>query len=427
MIMKARYVLISLAIVTLLGACSREEKDLFDKSAAQRAQVALDNAFSILTEETNGWEMIYFANPESEGYNLIMEFDANGRVSATAKNATTTNNKILTDESTWAVKNDNGPILTFDTYNKVFHAWSDPRDDGDGLLGDYEFLILHADANHVKLKGKKHSAYCYLYPMESGKTPATYFAEIEATRTRFVGNGNLFHAVTPDGECLLNNGSSGVFYRSQVGEKPAEEDPELYPFGIRTGGIQLSLPLPEAPDTWYALSGSVFANDNSSTIFTASPAAYFGEYTEIAAGAWVVNLEDINDISKQAIDAVNAALKKAYSTNKKAAIKSLAFSQKDNGFVLTLGYLGTSSSKATEMDYLYSFEQQSGSVRLNYLEPADENAQKVLAAFPSLEPLFKSLNGTFALAAGDAVNPTLGMKMTENSNSSVWFNITGKK
>ena len=65
MIMKARYVLISLAIVTLLGACSREEKDLFDKSAAQRAQVALDNAFSILTEETNGWEMIYFANPRA--------------------------------------------------------------------------------------------------------------------------------------------------------------------------------------------------------------------------------------------------------------------------------------------------------------------------------------------------------------------------
>ena len=154
--MKAKYIVLVIALAGVFCACNRDEKDLFDEQAAIRAQKALENAYDILTAPANGWEMLYFANPESAGYNVIVTFNENGSVTATAKNKATTANKIQTDSSsTWGVISDYGPILTFDTYNKVLHAWADPQDDGDGLLGDYEFLILHADANYVKLKGKK--------------------------------------------------------------------------------------------------------------------------------------------------------------------------------------------------------------------------------------------------------------------------------
>ena len=140
--MKAKYlVLIGLFAATMV-ACSRDEESLFEKPAAQRAQEAIENAFDVLTSNEAGWEMAYFPNLEAsaKGYNMVLKFNKNGNVSATAKNSSTTMNKIMTDTaSTWAVKSDYGPILTFDTYNDVFHAFSDPQDNGAGLLGDYEF------------------------------------------------------------------------------------------------------------------------------------------------------------------------------------------------------------------------------------------------------------------------------------------------
>ena len=145
--MKAKYLVIIGLLAATFVACSRDEESLFEKPAAIRAQEAIKEAFDVLTSQEAGWEMAYFPNLEADakGYNMVLKFNKNGNVSVSAKNATTTANKIVTDTaSTWAVKSDYGPILTFDTYNDVFHAFSDPKGDGAGLLGDYEFLILKA-------------------------------------------------------------------------------------------------------------------------------------------------------------------------------------------------------------------------------------------------------------------------------------------
>ena len=145
--MKTKYLLLIGLFAATMVACSRDEESFFDKPAAERAQEAIENAFDVLSSNETGWEMAYFPNLEADakGYNMVLKFNKNGNVSVTAKNSTTTGNKIMTDTaSTWAVKSDYGPILTFDTYNDVFHAWADPKEDGAGLLGDYEFLILSA-------------------------------------------------------------------------------------------------------------------------------------------------------------------------------------------------------------------------------------------------------------------------------------------
>lgn len=421
--MKAKYLLIGIALASALCACTRDEDSLFDKSAAERAQEALDNTNAILTTAENGWEMLYFANPASTGYNLILEFDEDGSVTATAKNSTTTGNKIMTDVSTWDVKLDYGPILTFDTYNKVLHAWADPRGDGDGLLGDYEFLILHADANYIKLKGKKHSAYCYLYPLEAGKSVADYYTELEAAGKKLCNNGNIFHLSARDKEYLLHDGSTGIFTLTELGEVPDAETADIYPFAIRRNGIQLCYPFLDLNDTGYELDGSVLRSAKSS-IAPAVPTTYFTEYVTLAGGAWVIDIEDINQTSKDAITDVTNALKKAYSSNKKAGVQGLRFRQLDDAVVLTLGFYG-SSSKVTEMNYIYAMESQNDKLQLTYSAPADENAQKVLAAFPTLEPLLNTLNGTFVATTSDALNPTTGIRL-ENSAASTWFKATGK-
>ena len=153
-----KIIFILLAAVVLMG-CNRDEKSLFDKSAAERAEEAITNGNNYLVTAEHGWEMLYFANTESRGYHMLITFKKNGQAIITAKNTLTTKDKIVTDtESTWELISDYGPVLSFNTYNTVLHAWSDPQNDGDGYLGDYEFLILSSSADEIQLKGKKHSA-----------------------------------------------------------------------------------------------------------------------------------------------------------------------------------------------------------------------------------------------------------------------------
>ena len=422
--MKAKYLVIGLALVSVLGACSRDEESLFDKSAAERSQEALDNANAVFPGAVNGWEMLYFANTESRGYNVLVQFNANGRVVATAKNSATTGNAIVTDStSTWQVKLDYGPILTFDTYNDVLHAWADPRNDGDGLLGDYEFLILKATPEFIKLKGKKHSSYCYLYPLKEPVEAANYFAEVEAMQKALFDQGNLLHFKTTSGEFLLHDGSEGIFSLTALGEVPDEEALEIYPFATRRNNLQFMVSAREG-DLSLELKGSSLAGETSQ-IFASSPITYFTEYAQICSGAWKIDIADINDSTKNAIAVMDEALKAKYTKNKKkASVQGLRFKKVDGNVVLVFSYIGN-STKANDIDFDFEIAEQNGSLKLTYQKPTNTAAENVVTAFPMVEDLLKTLNGVYAIQTDNALNPTTGMRLIENSNSAVWFNLTG--
>lgn len=422
--MKTKYILLGIVLACVFSACNRDEKSLFEKSAAERAVAALSNAQNVFVSPANGWEMLYFPNPESSGENILLTFDTNGKVEAITKSAAATNNRLVSDSSTWEVMNDYGPILTFNTYNKVLHAWADPKQDGDGLLGDYEFLILQADADYVKLKGKKHSAYSYMYPMKSAMSATDYYAEKDAMNNKLFGNSNLLHVKLGSGEYLLHGGQTGIFLLTNLGEVPNVEEPEMYPLAVTLSGIQLMVPIREHTDTKLEFKNGTLSG-SATKIFASTPVKYFSEYIELAEGRWAIDINDINDDVKVLIETVNADLKKAYKSNKKASVQGMKIKPVENGYVLLFSYLGNSSKTATEMNYTFNVNSNGSSISLEYVGPADDNAQKVIAAFPNLVPLFESLNGTYSLSAKEAINPTLGIKITENSNSEKWFNITG--
>ncbi|MCQ2331093.1 MAG: DUF4302 domain-containing protein, partial [Paludibacteraceae bacterium] len=185
--MKTKYILLVVATLIVFAGCSRDEESLFSSSASERLQAALSNAEKTLVAPANGWEMLYFPNPESAGYPVLLKFNANEQVYAATSNPQTTGNKFINDEkSTWSIKADYGPILSFDTYNVVMHAWADPRTDGDGYLGDYEFLILEVSDQCIRLKGKKHEAYVTMYPMPVDLSWEDYFKQVQAERDLIV-------------------------------------------------------------------------------------------------------------------------------------------------------------------------------------------------------------------------------------------------
>ena len=229
--MKKTYIIL-LALTMVFAACSRDEDSLFEKSAAQRVEEALTNATDILTHAENGWEMLYFPNQANAGYTVLLKFDEHGQVIAASRNPQTTKNAYKEDNnSTWAIRADYGPILSFDTYNDVMHAWADPQKDGDGYLGDYEFLILEATPQKVRLKGKKHEAYCEMYPMPKNASWTGYFDDVYTLRDLLVtkNNGAEFNFVSGSTTTRMTY-SDGIMIQDL-------ENGIIYPFVIRPGKV----------------------------------------------------------------------------------------------------------------------------------------------------------------------------------------------
>jgi hypothetical protein len=164
-----------------LQSCLKDEEDVFDKSAAERMDDALTEYQTVLTAAPNGWLMEYYPEEDQAigGYTYLCSFNASGEV--TVASEITTRNHQSGDQITSLYKliADQGPVLSFDTYNEVFHYFSEPSgSDVDGYAGDYEFIILKADQDSVIMKGKKYANRIVMTPLAEGTDWSEYLQQI---------------------------------------------------------------------------------------------------------------------------------------------------------------------------------------------------------------------------------------------------------
>lgn len=212
-------------ILTLsLTACAPSEvDDLFDENPAVR----LDNAIKNYTElfQSNGgrWLMQYFCSASEPGYNYIMTFHNDGTVDISTKNSEVNGGAFITDKSLWEVVSDYGPVLSFNTYNKAFHVFSNPEIElgtsgtssstyGKGHEGDYEFVIISADNDQVKLRGKKTAITIIMRRLSAEEAPTDedYFANLTTVlNSTFSNRINNYILTTASGKRYICNGDGG--------------------------------------------------------------------------------------------------------------------------------------------------------------------------------------------------------------------------
>ena len=140
--------IVALAVVSMtVASCSREEDHIWEQSAAERLDAARSADLEILCAATNGWEMLYFTESDFRGVNFLLKFADNGSVTVATRNADT-GNAYQEETSAYDVITDDGPVLSFNTYNSLLHRYADPdpdqtqQTDGVGEGGDYEFKIM---------------------------------------------------------------------------------------------------------------------------------------------------------------------------------------------------------------------------------------------------------------------------------------------
>lgn len=176
-----KYLMVS-AVVAGLCSCTNEVEEIFPESSANRIDAALSDVQNILIGPANGWLMEYFPGSAQlfGGFNVLMQFTFDGNVTVESESK-----PGVTATSTYTLKQSAGAVLSFDTYNSVFHYYSDPEAPGGGtagygMEGDFEFLIISATPEEILLKGKKSGSYARMTPMSTSYKWDEYLAEIKA-------------------------------------------------------------------------------------------------------------------------------------------------------------------------------------------------------------------------------------------------------
>ncbi|HXK75300.1 MAG TPA: DUF4302 domain-containing protein [Bacteroidaceae bacterium] len=203
---------------TLFVGCTPEQDEIFDESAAQRIESNIKDIVETLEGSPNGWQMDLFTG--TFGTNVMVKF-ADGKVTASDYLVHDADEQ---SESLYSVIQNGGPVLTFNTFNEIFHAYSDPIEPGasygnnEGLGADFEFVVLSYSQDEIILRGLKHRRLCRLVRQPETTTWAetlgayqTMQSNIGAPMYEFYYNGELVPGTSSlSGNSLVSNRTEAI-------------------------------------------------------------------------------------------------------------------------------------------------------------------------------------------------------------------------
>lgn len=159
----------------LLQSCLKDQEDIFDTPSSIRMQEVLDNAKRVLTSSELGWAFDYYPdrNQSYGGYVYTVKFDSK-EVTAGFELA-----PGKTESSLYKLTNDNGPALSFDSYNTLLHFFATPSSGAyEGMDGDFEFIIMSVTDDLITLRGKRTANTMYMRRLT--KDPVEYINAVSA-------------------------------------------------------------------------------------------------------------------------------------------------------------------------------------------------------------------------------------------------------
>lgn len=143
----------------IMASCMKNQEDYFDQSSSERLQGTMSQVKQLLRSSEYGWEFEYYPGSSLEygGIVYVMRFDS----------LTVDVSCSLIPDSTettyYRIGNDSGPVLTFDTYNRLFHYFSTPNSgEYEAKGGEFEFVVKELSDTLITLYGKKTRNTMYL-------------------------------------------------------------------------------------------------------------------------------------------------------------------------------------------------------------------------------------------------------------------------
>ena len=170
-----KFLLYIMGVISMLSfqSCLHDDKELFDESAAERLEHATEETKQILESSTSGWAFQYYLGDEytSGGCTYLVQFkDGKADVALDLVDDPTN-----ITHSSYDVVKDQGPVLTFDTYNEWMHYFANPNSDGTTNGGDFEFSVMKISNDTIDLKGRTTGNKMRLIRLPENTDWSTYF------------------------------------------------------------------------------------------------------------------------------------------------------------------------------------------------------------------------------------------------------------
>uniref|UniRef100_UPI003FED4E06 DUF4302 domain-containing protein n=1 Tax=Prevotella sp. TaxID=59823 RepID=UPI003FED4E06 len=283
-------ILIGTAVLGLSACSLHDDTELFGEPAAERLEKNVAADKTLLESAANGWELHMWTGKDYSGggYTYFMKF-ANDKVTVSSDIAPAN----MKTTSSYDVISDQGPVLTVNTYNEVFHYLAEPSmDDDDGEQQDYEFVIMRTTNDSIYLRGKKWGNHMVMTRVAESTSWEDEINKIQQmdedlmrTFSLVEGNDTLGGVSLGDDRILTYTDKSGYkkipYYVSTKGitlAKPLEvngkalqeldydaDDMSLNPDGATAQGLKLSEKLPKIYMMY-----SEFAGDYNMTTYWGS-------------------------------------------------------------------------------------------------------------------------------------------------------------
>lgn len=165
---------LTMGTILLNTSCKFEDDDNFDESASLRIEHFNDNVQQVLTAAPYGWNIQYFCGTNGgqyEGFNLYASFSNDGSVLMASDHRMLRNGnkgQYTESRSLYSILEEDGPVLAFNTWNDVLTVFSDPVspteapdkqvNDGQGMAGDYNFIVESCTEDEIILIGQRYRA-----------------------------------------------------------------------------------------------------------------------------------------------------------------------------------------------------------------------------------------------------------------------------
>ena len=428
--MKKNIFLLSLIGVGMLfSACSNEQDMLFDESAAERLNGASELYSQRLMAHENGWAVQLYPTLEDEapfgsGYLLLMKFGNDRSVTASMKNSLTFGN-YKESTSAWQVITDNGPVLSFNTYNEVLHAFSYPEDvpttedneTGTGIGGDYEFVIVDApeDGSYMMLKGKKRGTYNLLTPIEDEINYEEYLDDVNGFQAKMFSESAPNFAVMHYGDsvCKFVDAGDGLpTIYPYDGDVVTESS--FNPFLITKRGGDYYLRFRDAltfgdvtvQDYRYDVAADRFISVDNADFYLCGDDPYrlLADFS-VKRSKYVADKEYayFGKAAQEAFESVYSTYRKLNSKYGPTEYKFRLMASEDASKKLKISVNYKPSDANTKLSYYYDYKMENGKLTLKYIGVATDETDKIRkqseSHYDRVKDALEVFNGDFELSS----------------------------
>ena len=437
------FLLAIVAVATLsLTSCTNELDEIFDEDAVARLDAAKAEYSNILTDKGGKWQLEYFANSNEQGYIYLMTFKNDGSVTISGMNkwisfvdgsSTTGSNAYGSATSLWEIIADNGPVLSFNSFNKYFHLFADPEDipsssdedddeTGYGHEGDYEFDIMKYSNDTLYISGKKHGIDMIMTRVDANYDDQVYMNEVIAMADSF------FNAKIPyvyinlpnDVRYIVKNGATSILSMYKEGEDEISTS-ESYNIIITHDGLSFMTPITldgyviqnftRQPD------GSLLCRDDQQTTMTADDlSAVFANKTL----SWRMDVNKAGGVFASYITSLAQELKDYNKSN--LVYVQMNYDNTIESYICTF-FVKKGSSTFKPTFYLTLDQVGETQIKMNFAAEGDKAAQTYSERCPSMKAIVDELGShTYNMSANSLLAP-VNMTLTQSdapANYSVW-------